>query len=129
MRSKCRRYSSSSASRSPCCPRSTRRRTCSFDALAAVAAARVASSAITPGMPLPARRLTRGRSPEADPAFAREPLDVHDPLERDGVAAVLGLERQRGLACARTNLGRAERLLERVRARGGDEGAHDLPTV
>src|SRR4051794_19854851 len=129
MRSKCRRYSSSSASRSPCWPRSTSRRTCSFEPLAGFAAARVASSAITLEMPPAARRLTRSRRPEADPALPGEALHVHDPLEGDRVAAVLRIESEGRLARAGTEVGRAQRLLQRVCTGRRDQRAHDLAAV
>src|SRR2546429_1630042 len=135
MRSKCIRYSSSSACRSSCCARSTRRRTSAFESLTGRGTSRVASSAITETMPRSEREVTRKRSrglrsrAETDPALAGEPLYVDHPLQRDRVPAVLGLQRQRGLAGPCAQLRRAERLLERIGTGRQDEGAHDLPAV
>src|SRR5580765_8370499 len=108
MRSKWRRYSSSSASRSPPCARATRERMSAVDSLEA---------AIYPEMPDGAKRLTRGGRSEADAAFAGEPLDVDDPLEGDRVAPVLGLERKSGLAGAGPNVCCAQRLFQGIRTR------------
>src|SRR5580765_4766023 len=120
MRSKWRRYSSSSASRSPSCARATRARMSAVDSLEA---------AIYSEMPDRAKRLTRGGRPEADAAFAGEPLDVDDPLEGNRVAPVLGLERKSRLARAGPNGRRTQRLFEGICARRRDQRAHDLPAV
>ena len=83
-------------------------------------------------MPRCGLRLTpesRGRGAEADPAFAREPLDVDDSTERDRVAAVLGFERKCRLAAPGAQLGGAEGLFKLVGTRRRDEGAHHLATV
>src|SRR6266545_6911111 len=80
-------------------------------------------------MPPAAGRLTRGRGAEANSALAGIPLHVDDPLQGDRVAAVLGLERERGLSCARTEVGGAEGLLECISARRRDERPHDLAAV
>src|SRR5919197_5767191 len=75
------------------------------------------------------RLLAGRRCTEPNPTLAGIALHIHDPLERDRVAAVLGLERDRRFTRPGPHLGGAERLLERVRALRGDERAHDLPAV
>src|SRR5438552_2950810 len=131
MRSKLRRYSSSSAPRSPFWARSTSSRTCLVES-AAVAAAAAVGLAIKCGMPASVRPLTpssAGCRPEADSGFLREPLDVGDALKGDRVPPVVGLEGECGVAGARAELGGAEHLLELVGARRSDERAHHLPAV
>src|SRR5213083_31014 len=120
MRSKWRRYSSSSASRSPSCARATSARMSAVDSVEAV---------INLKVPRVARALTRDRGAEADAAFPREPLDVDDALEGDGVAPVLGVEGEGRLARPGTDVCRAQSLLERVGARRRHERPHDLPAV
>src|SRR4029077_13209667 len=51
---------------------------------------------------------------EPDATFPGETLHVDDPLEGDGVAAILGVERQRSLARSGAELRRAQGLLERI---------------
>src|SRR5436190_6462856 len=80
-------------------------------------------------MPYVAWGLTRDGGSETDAAFARKPLDVDDPLQGDGVAAVLSLQRQGSLPGPRPDVRGAERLLERVGARRRHERTHDLPAV
>src|SRR3954471_1181694 len=130
MRSKCIRYSSSRAPRSPPWARSTSPRTAAFWSRAVFAAAVIPSSAIPRRdarrpRPCNAGPGSRGRA-EADAALPQEPLHVEHALQGDRVAAVLGVERERGVTRARAEVGGAERLLEGVGAAGRDEGAHDL---
>src|SRR5512133_2523828 len=120
MRSKWRRYSSSSASRSPSCARATSARMSAVDSFEA---------AINLRVPRAASARTRDRGAEADAAFPREPLDVDDALERDGVAPVLGVESEGRLARPGPDVRDAQGLLQRVGARRRDQRAHDLPAV
>src|SRR5947199_10531779 len=120
MRSKWRRYSSSSASRSPSWARSTSARMFAVDSVEA---------AINLKVPRVARALTRDRGAEADAAFPREPLDIDDALKGDRVAPVLGVEGEGRLARAGAEVCGAQGLLERIGARRRDQRAHDLATV
>src|SRR5207253_8543640 len=114
------------AFRSPSWARSTSRLRPAVDSPAGRTAARIASSAISRGMPPSPSRLTRSGAggAEAHPAFAGEALDVDHPLQGNRVAAVLRLEGQRGLPAAGAQLGGAECLLQRVGARRRDERTH-----
>src|SRR5581483_3002399 len=60
---------------------------------------------------------------ETDARLATEPLHVHDPLQRDGVAAVLDVERERRLGAL------GERLLELVGVGLDDVDDGDLPAL
>src|SRR6266511_1001958 len=89
MRSKWMRYSSSSASRSPCCPRSTSCRTWSREAASARAGAGLCfAEAITRWMP-------GSCDPEPHPRLAPEPAHVDDSAQRDDVRRLLRVERHR----------------------------------
>src|SRR5579864_1474351 len=82
MRSKCMRYSSSSASRSPCWARSTRRRTFTS-----------AGRLIRLCFPAPPTGLTPGSGGgEADPARAVEAPEVRDLGNHHMVRAFVGVE-------------------------------------
>src|SRR5581483_152954 len=108
------RYSSSSAARSPCCARSTSRRTFSVDSRAGL---RSVASELTRTL---SSRLAGGEPDAARPAEAAEVGDIrHHHVE----AAVLGLEDDH----ARPVL--VERALERVGRRRVDEAADHLPAV
>src|SRR3954467_11766534 len=103
MRSKWMRYSSSSASRSPFCARSTSARTsdCATpdglgDSVCAIDGPCPSGSGPNPLL---------GREPDA--AVAGEPLHVDDPVEPEQVAPVFSIERERRLA------GVGERPLQR----------------
>src|SRR5437867_3944269 len=107
MRSKWSRYSFSSASRSPCCARST-------STLSSVAPWEPVVRAV-PWIPIllgrvptDARSVTRYLgTAEADTSFARVALDVDDSCERDRVAPVLGFDLYRSARSAAV-----ERVLE-----------------
>src|SRR6266700_1210552 len=86
MRSKWMRYSSSSASRSPCWPRSTSRRTWLRSGASGRAAASLSPAAVIN------RWMPGSRDPEPHPRLAPEPAQVHDPAEIHDVARVLGVE-------------------------------------
>src|SRR5436190_14613021 len=131
MRSKWRRYSSSNALRSPCCARSTSARTRAGDSRGERVEA-VASSAINEGMPggvAPVTPPSPALRAETDAGVTREPLHVDDAAQGDRVPAVLGIEREGGLAGAGADLGRRERVLERVCAVLLDDRAHHLAAV
>src|SRR6266536_4531511 len=115
MRSKWMRYSSSSASRSPCWPRSTRRRICSRSGASGRAGAWLSfGAAITGWMP-------ESRDPEPHPRLAPEPAQVNDPAEIHDVARVLGVERDGALV--------ADAALELVGRLDADQHAQRLPAV
>src|SRR3954449_10586031 len=89
MRSKWMRYSSSSASRSPCWPRSTRRRIWSRSGEAGFVAVWLSSAEdIRKWMP-------GSRNPEPHLRVAAEAAQVDDPAQSDDVLGVLGVERHR----------------------------------
>src|ERR1041384_5932942 len=115
MRSKWMRYSSSSASRSPCWPRSTRRRMCWRSGASGRAAASLPSVvAITRGMP-------GSRDPQPHASLPTEAAHVHDPAQSDDVAGVLGVEGDRPVL--------ADAACKLVGRLGADEHAQRLPAV
>src|SRR5437879_7714123 len=91
MRSKWMRYSSSSASRSPCWARSTRARTRFVSLSLRCVDASCIPAFRAPGSG-PANPPPSGDRAEAHAALAREPLHVDDPAQLDRVVAVVGLE-------------------------------------
>src|SRR3954454_1447225 len=112
MRSKWMRYSSSSASRSPCWPRSTRRRIWSRSGAAAFVAVWLSSAEdIRTWMP-------RSRNAEPHPCVAAEATEVDDPAQGDDVFRVLGVERHRAVL--------ADAVRELVRRLRADEHAQRL---
>src|SRR5437867_4514055 len=112
MRSKWSRYSCSSASRSPCCARSTSTRS-SVAPWEPVARAIPWIPILLGRVPTDARSVTRYlAAAEADTSFARIALDVDDSRKRDRVAPVLGFDLHRSARSAAV-----ERLLELVRDR------------
>src|SRR4029453_3744887 len=124
MRSKWSRYSCSSASRSPCCARSTSTRA-SIAPREPVVPAIPWIPILQGGVPTDARSVTRYlATAETDTSFARIALDVDDSRERDRVAPVLGLDLHRSARSAAV-----ERLLELVRDRRLDVRAHHLAAV
>src|SRR4029453_4533184 len=124
MRSKWSRYSCSSASRSPCCARSTSTRA-SIAPREPVVPAIPWIPILQGGVPTDARSVTRYlATAETDTSFARIALDVDDSRERDRVAPVLGLDLHRSARSAAV-----EGLLELVRDRRLDVRAHDLAAV
>src|SRR5919108_2156146 len=123
MRSKCRRYSSSSAPRFPRWACSTSRRT----AFAGVRLTTAFGPWLATEVLLPAD--PRGLTPEAeavsgaaeaDPALARVPLQIHDSRQRQGVAAVLSVDLERAI------LRGAQSLLELLSRGDLHVRAHDL---
>src|SRR3954454_15869955 len=115
MRSKWMRYSSSSASRSPCWPRSTRRRIWSRSGDAAFVAVWLSSAEdIRTWMP-------RSRNPESHPCVTAEAAQVDDAAQGDDVFRVLGVERHRAVLADAVR-----KLVRRLRA---DEHAQRLPAV
>src|SRR4051812_9994514 len=121
MRSKWRRYSSSSASRSPCCARSTSARISGPRSVPLVPASAIPMDRAPPD----AGRNALGARPgsEAEPRFAGEALEVVDPAQDDRVADVVGLDRERAV------LARDERLLEVLGRLHGHEHVHHLPAL
>src|SRR3954464_12095654 len=106
------RYSSSSAARSPCGARSTRRRTFSVDSRAAFFS--VASTPFAfPGL--------AGSEPNA--AGAAEPAEIRHPGNDHVVGAVLGLEDDDPRPVL------VERPLQLVGGGGVDEAADHLPAL
>src|SRR5712691_302623 len=107
------RYSSSSASRSPCCARSTSPR------MRSGASARSAP----PTTSLAAIRRCFPSSTGAEPhaRLPQRPAQVDDPAQRDGVAPVLRIERDGAVA--------ADRALELVSGRSLDQHAEGLAAV
>src|SRR6516225_6411969 len=115
MRSKWMRYSSSSASLSPCWPRSTRRRMWSRSGAGWRAAGSVSSAADIK------TRMPGSRDPEPHFRLAPEPAQVDDAPQRHDVGGVLGLERHRAVLADPLR-----QLIGRLRA---DEHAQRLPAV
>src|SRR6266511_5385383 len=115
MRSKWMRYSSSSASRSPCWPRSTSRRMWSRSGASGCAVAWLSfAPAITGWMP-------GSRDPEPHARLAPETAQVDDSAEVHDVTRVFGVERDGSLL--------ADPALELVGRLRGDEHAERLPAV
>src|SRR5207253_3015702 len=110
------RYSSSSASRSPCCPRATRSRRCSADS----STVRSGEALIPLSYPASGAGLTRLRSTGGKTYVpgAHDPLVIGDLRDDDVEWAVLRLEDDDRGATATT----AERGLERVGGARVDEG-------
>src|SRR3954454_22416248 len=91
MRSKWMRYSSSSASRSPCCPRSTRRRIWLRSGEAGFAEAWVSfAEGIRTWMP-------GSRDAEPHSRLPSEAAQIDDAAQGDDVLRVLGVERHRAV--------------------------------
>src|SRR5262249_45124736 len=112
MRSKWIRYSSSSASRSPCWPSSTSSRTRSG-----------ASGCAAASLPLGGirSRMPRSRDAEPHPRLAEELSEVHDSAKRDDVLRVLGLHPDRAVL--------ADSALELGSGIGAHEHAQGLTAV
>src|SRR5215212_9321475 len=113
MRSKWIRYSSSSASRSPSCARSTSART---RAGASGRSLSVVAALTEIGFPA-------GLAPEPHARLAAVPLDVDDPAQREREAAFFGLERDRSLPGSRARLRARDRALELVGGAVADKHA------
>src|SRR5439155_19899566 len=119
MRSKWSRYSSSSASRSPCCARSTSLRT---------RAGQSGRSVSTDSW-----AVTRARSPclggEPDARLAEEAADIRHLAQGDRVVPVVGLEPDGALAGVGPRLRAADRRLQRLGRLRVDDDAQRLTTV
>src|SRR4029453_19659353 len=76
-----------------------------------------------PGCPQNVTRRSRDLAGEAESALAVKPLQIHDPVEGDRVATVLGLEHDRAV------LPRRKRRLELVSVLARHDGAHDLAAL
>src|SRR5256712_4891238 len=107
------RYSSSSASRSPCCAPSTSRR------MRAGASAR--SGAPVSSFAAIRRCFPGSAGAEPHTSLAQGPAKVDNAAQGDGVAPVLSIERDGAVA--------ADRALELVGSRGLDEHAQGLAAV
>src|SRR3954469_5579856 len=115
MRSKWMRYSSSSASRSPCWPRSTRRRIWSRSGEAGFVAVWLSFAEDI------RTRMPGSRDAEPHSRLAPEPAQVDDPAQGDDVLRVLGVERHRAVL--------ADPVRELVGGLRADEHAQRLPAV
>src|SRR6266436_6314681 len=125
MRSKWIRYSSSSASRSPCWAWSTRARTraVSLSFFWVVGASDITDTYGVPRGPVCLTQPRSGCGAEADPALAPVALDVPHTPDEDRVAAVLGLEGERRVVVA------GERNVEIVGRLQRDEDRENLLAV
>src|SRR3954453_11648650 len=114
MRSKWMRYSSSSASRSPCCPRSTSRRMWSRSGASGRVDRLSLAAPINGWMP-------GSRDPEPHPRVAAELPQVDDAPKIHDVLPILGVEGDGSLP--------ADAALELIHRLRADEHAQRLPAV